>query len=258
MNPKPDLGADCGRPAWRSAKGGPGFILLEILTALLLFALVVGPLVQAFASARQRAGLARDGVEAPAGLEAGSTSGLGDDGQWNWGPRVAGASWRPGPALDIQASGGMAPAAVGMWVDGWFQGEWELDEDGKLRLPSSDLAAYAGRELVVRVRPADGEWGVPWRSMVPDAYATPPHTITVTRVVLTDGPPDAEVCMVVHEPERANPLVQLSDAAGRLLVDGLEFPFFLDRLTVGRSDVAVGGNVQSWTTEPGRALDVYF
>jgi hypothetical protein len=238
-----------------------GWILVEILVALVLLAIVLGPLVDGLATAMDRAAAIRGHAEGDSSgrLDSGKEASSGALDAWNWGPRVTSAVWHPGPSLEILTREDVErPQIVGAWLDGWFRGEESPDQAGIVTLRASSLAGCCGRELVVRVRQEGGEWGPPWRSLVPDSYARLPSTTATADGVLAANGGETEAYTVVHAPERANPGVRTSDGTVRMLLDALAFPVFLPPVTVGAHHAEVGKDQQSWLMEAGRALDLYF
>ena len=87
---------------------------------------------------------------------------------WGWGPSTISATWLPGPILEVAPCVGDDDAGglVGVWIEGWFQGEWEVDQGAEVAIPSSVWHARKEGEAVVRVRSVDSSWGPPWRSLI--------------------------------------------------------------------------------------------
>jgi len=234
-----------------------GFILVEVLVALVLLAVLIVPLATGMTSAldgarkvRDQAAALADGTARSATLPA-----------WDWGPMVAALHWTAGPAARIEVErGGDPEAVVGLWVDGWFLGEWRPDEYGVLEIPEEEWSTRVGAELMVRVRQSEGAWGPPWRSVVPaEEYepAVPP---------VGDGASEGDGATtgretVVHVPGLANPAVHVLQTDVELEVDPLGLLFDLVPPGVGVYEVLladVAGASQSWSMEEGRALDLYF
>jgi hypothetical protein len=238
-----------------------GWIILEVLVALVLLGVILGPLLSGFAVAVDRARTARfsAGLEG-ADLRRGETSTASDLGEaWTWGARILSAEWFPGPELRIRAAGdGSVSIIVGVWIDGWFQGDESPDGSGETVFKARDLGASFGQELVLRARCEGGCWGPPWRSVVPDSYASAQQMTQAVETALAPEEDDTEAYTVAHVPLRANPAVWISDAANPVKVDGLGFPLFFAPAACAGFTASIGGGVQSWTTEAGRALDVYF
>ena len=236
-----------------------GFILIEILMGLVLLAILLGPLVTELKTATDSAAVLATGRSA-ATRDAGSDDRSADSPSraWEWGPRVVSATWQPGPALEVKARAlTCSPPVVGVWVDGWFRGEESPNSDGLLRVKPARFAGCCGLELTLRARDQDGEWGPPWRSIVPDSYAGVPATAAVMTAVLARDL-QTEICTVAHPPELANPRVEASKRGISVSLDALRTPFFVGSLLSGRNDICVDADEQSWSMEDGRALDLYF
>jgi hypothetical protein len=231
-----------------------GFVLIEVIAAVVLLGVLVAPLVTAMHSAVGRAAAVR--ALADESFQ-GSVS-TGTEGAWQWGPKVVSVSWRSRPALflEIQTHGGTAQT-VGLWLDGWFLGEWDAAGDGGVQLKAADLHAVNGQELVARTRESGGAWGPPWRSIVPDAGEAPPSPKARPEAVVGDGAITGEES-VGHVPVLANPPAGVSPADALLEKDPLGLQFILPASVGGRYDLSVDGLLQSWYAEAGRALDVYF
>ena len=85
---------------------------------------------------------------------------------WSWGPRIAEAWWEPGPVLAVSAPGVApgAPMLVGVWAQGWFLGELEVDEEGVIKMAVDPAGGgwfqKAGQELILRTRKSEN-WVLP-------------------------------------------------------------------------------------------------
>ena len=181
---------------------------------------------------------------------------------WSWGPRIAEARWEPGPVLAVSASGVWpgAPMLVGVWAQGWFLGELEVDEEGVIKMAVDPAGGgwfqRAGQELILRTRKSEN-WGPPWRTVVLDSDPS-----------AGSGSVDAPA---VENQEAASVLIHLPTAGTgqvsmeRVSVSGGEITEvsgqgpLLTHVTGGqRTCVYYEGQRQSWWQEPGRDVDVIF
>jgi len=225
------------------------------MVALVLLALLIVPVALGVDSAVNRSTSVRAQADDLAALCVSSGSGQ----AWKWGPALTGAVWRPGPALDLTVKvASEERLVVGLWCDGWFLGERDVDPEGMLSVQASDLRDLVDGELLVRVREAEGGWGPPWRSLMPDSTGSfssmdlDPHTDDTD--LGTELPPQ----LVVHAPALANPSFELSSGCGETEAAYPGLTFRVPECTDGRSWADLEGRVQSWLMEQGRALDVYF
>jgi hypothetical protein len=268
-------GTACGDGA---ACGGAGFVLVEVLVAIILLAVLIVPLATGMTSAIGRAATVR---EQTAALTAG-TSDSPSGAAWDWGPMVASLVWESGPSAEspawvgavarVKVEGRGDPGlTVGLWMDGWFQGEWDVDEGGIVEVVAGELSAglglaAPGAELTVRVREPGRSWGPPWRALVPadGSSATPPTAVWHDPVPSDGALTGAD--NVVHVPALANPAVKISRADVPLEREPLGLPLSVPTLGEGVCDINLGdlpggdlgGCVQSWHMEEERALDVYY
>lgn len=228
--------------------------MLEVLVALVLLALFLVPLAGAVDTAVERASRAWEQADTNAAPYDAPTVE-----NWDWGPRVMRAEWRPGPVLNLSVETPRATiGVVGLWADGWFLGELTPADGGHVTVAASEVREWIGAELVIRVRAAEGQWGPPWRSVVPDSTG---------RLVSVEprGHADAGECEcsesilgAVHTPALANPLVTVSWLEGALEAQPIGAPFLLPRGEDGWGEVTVDASVQSWWMEEGRAIDIYY
>lgn len=239
---------------------GGGFVLLEVMAAVVLLAILLVPLVTSALTALGAAGTVRERDGDLAVVAAGSGSGE----AWEWGARVDSAVWGPGPVLDLAVT---SPAGsdciVGLWVNGWFVGEYPPAENGTFSVGTLEWRDAAGNQLLVRARQADGVWGPPWRSIIPTRAGEMPSVIVVDRVPRSSSGTAAGDGTVAHVPALANPVVGVGGAGASVETDPLGLVLILGPPRAARFDLAVGSDaaedhVQSWYAEGGRALDVYF
>lgn len=244
-----------GRPVGPGGRGAAGSILIEVVVAVLLAGVLVGELAAAFSAGMARAAqvdvrVSSLGVDAAA---AGKDS-------WNWGPSVSSLSWGAGPALRIglRQRDRAAALVAGLWADGWFLGEHRLDANAGLRVAGATWEGMQGQELVVRVRDSEGEWGPPWRTVIPDVCGD----IEGEKVAPL---PAAEEADLVSGQATAVHLASLSTAALESSWTGrpqeaasLGAPVFVVPSNSGLCDIGVMGNIQTWLKEAARVVDLYF
>ena len=234
-----------------------GFLLIEVLAALVLLAIMIVPLAAGVSSGADRASdvRAKEACALPitsdsAALEA-----------WRWGPMTVSLIWDRGPTalIHLGGQGGPGrPAVVGLWVDGWFQGQFDSDENGVLEVAAADWAVAAGCEVVIRARGPDCVWGPPYRSIVPSADYEPGEDETVGAEVSTATGAIGETQTVAHTPALAKPAVGISRSDVPLAVDPLGLLFSVPPEVEGPCGFVIDDSIQSWQMEEGRALDLYF
>ena len=226
-----------------------GWVLLEVLAAVAVLVILVGPLVSGVVAIIERG--ARTELQAD-GLGSVSVS---NQEAWTWGDRAFDVAWSPGPELRVQvaALGAVTNAVVGIWADGWLVTDAHSGESGQIAIGGATWMDRKGQELVIRVRQDDGPWGPPWRSLVPDVTGI---VGSATGAVSTD-PTDADV--VVHPPLAANPRLEVHGNGAEILAGHSGSPFFVSAIPVGPAEVKLDGvTEQSWLSESNRGLDVYF
>lgn len=223
-----------------------GWVLLEVMVALLLCGILVAGLGDCLSSAARLV----DRVQTNALTADGSESGL--DEAWSWGPRIVRAGWSSGPALTVDvaipADGG---PVVGIWCNGWQQVEQQLGPSRTVQFDSAKWSAWQGAEVTVRVRRADGEWGPPWRTIVPDPSG---------RIANDESDSTTETSViraVVHGPSDTAPQLQLS-GTDRSEVEAAGLPCSVLGSDEGLHMTGFGGFLQHWRAAAGRELDVYF
>lgn len=169
----------------RSRRRQEGLVLVEVMMALILLAICLVPL--ALLLDRLSAGLQRAEQRwaATGNEEQGRTE------EWDWGPRVIEAEWRPDGSLALRtASGGnRGSLEIGVWVGGWLAGQVTAGADGRATVSTATfVSAQPGDEVLVRVRSEHAAWGVPWRLVKPGQPANPGET-----GVGAAGPGDAAI-----------------------------------------------------------------
>jgi len=235
-----------------------GFLLVEVMVAVLLSALVVVPLATCLQrAARQAQALTVDYGElqetGPQGPSGGSA------GIWSWGPAARRVVWRPGPELDIWVdSGASSEIEISIWADGWLLGEWRAQSDGEATTVDMPWSSLTGCELCIRARETSGAWGPPWRCIVPDEYgdvgANPASGETdASRSTESDAR-----ALVLHTRSYSTPSIGTSWAETMTYENAAGLVFFLPECGPGHCEVTVGSERQSWHMESDRRLDVYF
>lgn len=223
-----------------------GWVMLEVLVALLLCGVFLGGLAgDLFSAARlvdrlQIKALAVDGSESS------------DDEAWSWGPRVVRADWISGPALTVDVA---APTdgepVVGVWCNGWQQVQQQLGSSRTIHFESTKWSTWQGAEVTVRVRRADGEWGPPWRTLVPG----PSGQIAIAEDNSDTGTPVTRA--VVHGPSAGALELQLT-GTDQSEVDVAGLPCSVFSSVYGLHQAGLGGSIQHWMGAAERELDVYF
>jgi hypothetical protein len=232
-----------------------GFVLIEVMTAVLIVSTVVGTLASAahealIGTARTRDKAATASAE---NLESAGTV------AWAWGPQLQGATWGAGPVLRVRGGVGAAEdSKVGVWVAGWALGEWELTGAAQLDLGPELWSGLAHEELVIRARVKGGEWGPPWRSVVPDVYGNTGAQATGVAKNSTNGLGYETAGTVAHMRSYCLPLLTACWADLPVLrsLQGVAF-----ELTPHGSGICLlesYGRLQCWLGSSGRRFDVYF
>jgi hypothetical protein len=225
-----------------------GWVLFEVVAAAALFAVLVGGLAGAALAAHTQGNVVADRV---AGVEAGDG---GNRQPWTWGGPALRVSWTPGPALKawVPASEDAPSLVVGVWVSGWLVGEIGPDADGLMTVSSSSWRDRTGEEVVLRSRTADGAWGAPWRTVVPDVAGVMP--------VVSGGTtgPGASVGSVIHPSSAASSTPDSAGTRGTLMPGESGLPFLASSLPTGTVGARWEGLDQLWISESYRSIDVYF
>lgn len=226
-----------------------GSVLIEVLVALTLLAFLVVPLAGGILSAGDRTSDVQrqtDHLVRPGFAETAAAS-------WTWGPKVQNAWWRPGPILHIQADQSVERAVVvGLWVDGWYQTEAALDQNGVVKVPSELWAEHEGKQLLLRVQGPEDAWGPPWRLVVPDASGRAAEQVPGTAV----GFEISEA--VVHVPTASLPHLVLYRGGREAEIGPSGLPLVVAPLPSGMCTLGLDGRVQSWISENSHEFDVYY
>jgi hypothetical protein len=123
---------------------------------------------------------------------------------------------------------------------------------GELQVGAQTWTDLAGRELVMRVRAADGVWGPPWRLAVAAPSGADPAPGSTQ-----SGPPSGPT-VVTHRPCSGTSDLQPSWSVGALASAPFGLVFALDPAVSGWGGVTLDGRSQWWWMEEGRSVDVYF
>lgn len=244
---------------WDPLAGGAGFVILEVLVAVVLVGLVVASLGAAFAASVEQARTARRlaGAESEAAGSDARTA-------WEWGPRVIGAWWRPGPVLHVRisavADGSEALSHVGLWADGWLieekivgsDGVDEAGATGEVQVDTQTWSGLTDHELMIRVREGDGVWGPPWRLAVAGPAGGDPALGSPL------GAPASGPTVVAHRPGTGSSSLMTSWSAGGLASPPFGVLFALDPAVSGWGGATLDGRSQWWWMEGGRSVDLYF
>ncbi len=243
-----------------SLAGDGGYLLLEVLVAVILVGIVVGPLATSLAGQLSRARDAQS-TSSVAGRSQAAQSVSEED----WGPRVVDAWWRPGPVLHVRTSettGGNGIARLGVWVDGWLVAEVVADPAGlggaggsgqaEISVQPSVFSAHAGGALVIRVRSGAGPWGPPWRTEVPPGSGIVPVPVPLAA---SDGPPPG---VVVHRRGIASSPLGVSWSAVKISSPSFGLLFAETAPFTGWGTANLDGRTQTWQMEEGRSVDLYY
>ncbi|MHB8870168.1 MAG: prepilin-type N-terminal cleavage/methylation domain-containing protein [Thermoleophilia bacterium] len=162
-----EVGSSCSFPG--------GFTLIEVVIALVVVSIALVSLMSLFLSATEKANelgrqLAAAPVESDIRADLGadpSAEGRGES-AWAWsGASVENVLWHEdGLHLRVRVPPGPVDIQVGWWVDGWQAGISSVSDPTSGRVLLSGLRDVAEQtEVVVRLRTAEGSWGVPWRTV---------------------------------------------------------------------------------------------
>ena len=238
-------------PAVRPASGARGWVLLELLIALCLFALAVAPLWTMLASQRDAAiHIARTASDGNAAGDQGP-----DGLTWTWAaPQVRASRWEAGAALTVRTDGPSRPAGVllGVWLDGSFVGETAAESGDWTSLEAGPWTPFpAGAQVVVRARMPAGPWGVPWRTEVPGNPEAPSGG-----EVPADDP---GAWVTVHLPAAGECDAQFTDSLRTTTVPvQAGGPSAVVPVTSGSVTVLTAARSQDLEVETGQHVDLYF
>jgi len=187
---------------------------------------------------------------------------------WTWGPRIIDAQWTPespGSRVILQLlvalpenKDATPEALVGLWVDGWLLAEISVEASSSsisspqtLHVDSSFWEGREGKELVVRVRPGEGTWGPPWRTLVPGGEDD-------AGIDGTDASQAGRHEVIIHTPRLSTARAQVSVNGHPVLASEAGPPMVYSGDVTGRYTSQLEGAVQAWRGEAGRSLDVYY
>ena len=235
----------------RLVSGARGWVLLELLIALCLFALAVAPLWTMLASQREAAvQIAWTASDGYAGREQEP-----EDLAWTWGaPQVRAGRWEAGGALTVRTDGPSSAAGilVGVWLDGSFMGETEAESGNWTPLEAAPRSPSPARgQVVVRVRMPAGPWGVPWRTEVPGSPGAPSGGEFAAE--------DPGGWVTVHLPAAGGSDAQIRDVLRTTTVPvSLGGPSDVVPVSSGPVSVLTVARSQDFTVETGKHVDLYF
>lgn len=269
--------------ASRSAQMEHGFLLFEILAAVVVLALMVVSLVSIAVSLASASAALRTGKQPASAANSSEKETAETNGKqaWYWGEQVQSVSWNTRGELKVTVSNNRdLPAGeadsgycekVGLWIDGWFKGEF-LVSDGETMLPSKcwesglPQIAYAGHEVVLRVRKVTGSWGVPWRMTVteiPGGQVQGALFANCSGFFAGDLEPAASqasswTAAVVHMPFLSTASLHPTGLPCTVSEECKGLLRTIRPTGEGVVTLELEGNSQSWFVEIGRSLDVYF
>lgn len=225
-----------------------GWVLLELMTAVVMLAILTGTLSQGILSVCQRGTALEKVADCLGSVDSECAE------SWSWAAALITLSWDSGPTLRLRLMGGRNASTYffGLWANGWLMTEANATEGGDAILGPNQWVDRVGQELVIRARSKDGLWGPPWRTVVPDVTGIVP---------VQSGDISADVGageIVIHLPVAANPEILLVPTGAVALPGPSGAPFFLSPPPSGLSGIEMDGVSQSWLSESRRSLDVYF
>ncbi len=230
-----------------------GSILIEVLVALVLVSIALGPLSMSAQTARDRSREIVSNGEALspfACLDSNAAA-------WSWGPRIVGGAWRPGQRLDLLVDADpLSGAVVGLWTDGWLIATLQPLGDGSLSADVGHLGGREGAELVARVRLGGQTWGPAWHTIVPAMLEGGARSLAPAH--FSEGGALYPAAVVVHVGSVSNPLLEVSGGSATASRDVTGLPFYLVPVTEGALEVRLNAIPQSFMGEEARALDLYF
>lgn len=224
-----------------------GWVLFDVLAALAVLGILLGSLAGGINSV-----IAREAAVRKAAVDLVDTS-RSDDTPWTWRSVHLATTWTPGPRLEVRllADTSAASYQIGVWADGWLLIEQEIGEDGRLILDPHMWEVAEGDEVILRVGAQGHVWGPPWRIVVPDSAG-------VLHVAGGPTPEDGAGEAFIHIPSAAEPDVEIVDSFDRPAPGANGLPQHASGFPDGTAGVSLGDSVQSWRSEPGRSLDVYY
>jgi hypothetical protein len=232
-----------------------GFVLLDVMVAIVLLGILLGVLATGAQSAcRVAVGLRDRAVPL-------STTSSGDSslGAWTWGEGIRQAAWGSARVLTIYAGTQSASqATVGVWCDGWPLGEWQASMKEPLALGPAVWDGRNGQEVVIRARAGNEGWGPPWRMVVPDQYGDDAVGLAqpVDEPIPALGYDGAQ--SAVHLPCQSTSLPGASWTGSPITCNLAGVTVLLSSNGEGLCRVGMGARIQSWLGWSGRRLDVYF
>ena len=265
-----------------------GWVLFDVMAALVVMGTLVGSLVGGVATLINREAAVR---KAAADLVKADTV---NQAAWYWQSVRLDASWSPGHRLEISllADTSLVTHSIGVWVNGWFVFEQELDDSGHLVIGSNMWAIEDGDEVILRVGIQENMWGPPWRTVVPnqagriivsnpgerqelginndsDSIIVGDEYEVAYAADLNELVDDDERHLagevVIHSPSATKgefdfiaPLGESVAPRNQPLPGERGLPFFADGIANGVMGLQFCESVQAWRSENARSLDVFY
>ncbi|MCX8032901.1 MAG: hypothetical protein N3B14_05885 [Thermoleophilia bacterium] len=275
---RPSLDALC-----HSCQMEQGFLLFEVLAAVVVLSLMAVFLVSMAASLASASAALRTEQQPATATDSAEKESTEANGKkaWCWGEQVQSVSWNARGELKVAVSddwdlpaGGADSGCykkVGLWIDGWFKGEF-LVNNGEAALPpecwKSGLPqiASAGHEVVLRVHKVTGSWGAPWRITVSEVSDGETQGASFASCSETSGgdlepaagqSPDWAAA-VVHIPFLSTAGLHTTGLPCTVADECKGLLRTISPAGEGVVTVELEGQSQSWLVEIGRSLDVYF
>lgn len=236
-------------------RGKQGFVLLEIMAAVTLLGILIGLL----GTAVQRACDSSLSLRDKARTLSATSSERSYAEAWEWGARIESATWSPGPKLVITTGQDCAfEVEIGAWANGWEVGEWSASSATHLEVGGSTWDGLAGQELAVRARAAEGAWGPPYRTVVPDAYGN--VAVAPANALESENPASSwlNAGMAVHSRSLGISSLAASWIEEPVVETIHDLIQVLRGSTYGLCSIECMGGVQSWISSEGRSVDVYW
>jgi prepilin-type N-terminal cleavage/methylation domain-containing protein len=232
-----------------------GFVLLEVMVAIVM----LGTLLGALATEAQRAVDTTVRLrEMAAGLSKLNAGELELD-AWDWGSRITGATWEGGRILKVfGVKHGEVESKVGVWCEGWCLGEWRQPPAEPLALGPAIWDGHTGDEVIVRARVAEGGWGPPWRTVVPNAYGHDSLECAGAAPDPAEPPSYESVQTAVHLLCQCTLLPKVSWSVSPVAANESGITVVLSEHGLGLCRISQGEREQCWVASKGRRLDVYF
>ncbi len=233
-----------------------GFTLIEVVVAIALLAIVVGPICGSLLALTSRAAA----VSLESAVEVGSLETVDD--AWRWSDvEIDDAQWDVATLNGVvRAAPGPDPIEIGWWIDGWYVGSVEDSRNGSFSVdPPLGGWPSGARWLTVRARRGSDPWGSAWRTALPTAPTEPgADSQSASAALLTIEPMDsASSGVVLHNPGAGPARVRLGSESAPALELPPEGATSL-LVSSGVLDLYCDGALQSLTLENGDVVHLYF